>query len=140
MNINKKSFTLIELMIVVIIVGVLAAVAAPMMRKSIIRSKWTEAVAMVGTIRSAERVYYTEYGTYKSFNLGEAPTAFPSLGLKAVDFDGVYFSNNCFNCAGDLNQISCAANASTAPKANEVSAGSGSLVLYMNNGTLLEQY
>ncbi len=61
---NQKGFTLVELMIVVIIVGILAAVAIPMYQGATERAKASEAVAALGTIRGALRVYFAEHGTY----------------------------------------------------------------------------
>jgi len=136
---DNKSFTLIELMIVVIIVGVLATVAAPMMRKTIIRSKWTEAIAALGTIKTAERVYYTEYGTYMFFGWGSGAAGLTTLGLRPTDFDGKYFSNNSFTA--DMEGLFCWINSSTAPRASELNFNNFEFVeLYTNNGSFLEHY
>jgi len=118
---DKKSFTLIELMIVVIIVGVLAAVAAPMMRNSINQAIRAEAIAGIGTIKTAERVYYTEYGTYLTIVFppdSARDNQFQALGMKTTDLDCVYFSNNCYY--GSVQSMICYANWSTAPRANRV--------------------
>ncbi|NQT46531.1 MAG: prepilin-type N-terminal cleavage/methylation domain-containing protein [Candidatus Omnitrophica bacterium] len=58
----KKSFTLIELLIVVLIVGILATVALPQYTKVVNKAKWAEAVSMLGTIRKMALIYYTEHG------------------------------------------------------------------------------
>ena len=46
---ERKGFTLIELMVVILIVGILAAVAIPIMRGRIDSAKWSEGKAMMGT-------------------------------------------------------------------------------------------
>ena len=110
-------------MIVVIIVGILAAAAAPMMRNSINQAIRAEAIAAYGTIRTAERVYYTEYGTYLSITNppdSSRNIQFQALGMKTTDLDGVYFSNNCYY--GTADDMICHADSSTAPKANRVSS------------------
>ena len=135
---DNKSFTLIELMIVVIIVGVLAAVAAPMMRKSIIRSKWSEGIAAMGTIKVAERVYYTEYGAYLWISWGEGAAGLTKLGLRQTDFDGKYFSNNSFGA--DTVHITCYINSSTAPRANELNFNNWELAELYMNGQIIEGY
>jgi len=61
---NKKGFTLIELMVVVIIVGILAAVAIPLYTAHVDQAKASEGAALVGSVRTAERVYYSQHKTY----------------------------------------------------------------------------
>ena len=58
----SKSFTLIELLIVVIIVGILATVALPQYNKAVTKARWVEAVSMLGTIRTACQIYYQGHG------------------------------------------------------------------------------
>ena len=59
---GRKGFTLIELMVVILIVGILAAVAVPIMRGRIDSAKWSEANASAGAIKSAVRAYIAEKG------------------------------------------------------------------------------
>lgn len=57
---RKKGFTLLELMIVVIIIGILATLAIPRFIKATDRAKYAEAKSILGTIRSAQMRYYLE--------------------------------------------------------------------------------
>lgn len=59
-NKKRSGFTLIELMIVVIIVGILAAAAVPIYRAWVAKAYSSEAKASVGTIRTGELVYRAE--------------------------------------------------------------------------------
>jgi type IV pilus assembly protein PilE len=57
----KKGFTLLEVLIVVIIIGILAAIALPQYTTTIEKSRSGEAVVNVGTIRAAlDRYWYQE--------------------------------------------------------------------------------
>jgi prepilin-type N-terminal cleavage/methylation domain-containing protein len=57
---KERGFTLIELMTVVVIVGVLAMIGLVAYRKFILSSKTSEAIYMVGSIRSAQEGYRAE--------------------------------------------------------------------------------
>ena len=57
---SKKGFTLVELMVVILIVAILAAVAIPIMRGRVDAAKWSEGKAMMGTIATAIRAYVAE--------------------------------------------------------------------------------
>ena len=57
-------FTLLELLIVVIIVGILAAVALPQFARMTRRSRFAEARSLVGAIATGELAYYQEQNTF----------------------------------------------------------------------------
>ena len=64
---NRKSgFTLIELMIVVAIIGILAAIAIPNFIRYQLRSKTTEAKTVLGGIKTSEEAFRAEYDDYVS--------------------------------------------------------------------------
>ncbi len=57
---RKAGFTLLELLIVVIIVSILAAVALPRFSKMTKKARSSEATTAVGSILTAESLYYQE--------------------------------------------------------------------------------
>jgi type IV pilus assembly protein PilA len=71
----RKGFTLVELMIVVAVIGLLAALAIPNFLRFQARSKQSEVKGNLKAAFTCERAYYQEHSTYTScvLQLGFAP-------------------------------------------------------------------
>ncbi|HET7233986.1 MAG TPA: prepilin-type N-terminal cleavage/methylation domain-containing protein [Longimicrobium sp.] len=61
---NSKGFTLIELMIVVVIIGILAALAIPRFTQASARAKEKEADGILKQVYTLQQTYYANNGTY----------------------------------------------------------------------------
>ena len=84
---RRQGFTLIELMVVVLIVAVLAAILAPMMMARLEAARWAEGKAGCGTLATAIRATFAEYG-----ESGIMPNTGAENYLRPSDLRGKYFS------------------------------------------------
>ena len=87
---GKKGFTLIELMIVVAIIGILAAIAIPNFLRFQAKSKQSEAKTNLGGIFTAETAYNAEHDGFADLNIiSWGPTGTPryryTLGTSTND-------------------------------------------------------
>lgn len=70
MPFNRKGFTLIELLIVVVIIGILAAIAIPKFAATKDKAKLASVKSDLKNIMTAEEAYFSDAGTYT----GSIPT------------------------------------------------------------------
>ena len=86
----KKGFTQIELLIVVLIIGILAAVALPQYQKAVEKSRAAQALTLLKSLAQAADAYVLASG--------EMPTSFEELSLSAPDWTGTteWYSEGSF--------------------------------------------
>ena len=61
---NRKGFTLIELLIVVVIIGILAAIAIPKFSSVKQKGYKTQAIAELQSLKTAEETFFTDSNRY----------------------------------------------------------------------------
>ena len=94
---KRRGFTLIELMVVILIVGILAAVAVPILRGRIEQAKWSEGAATAGAVKTAIRAYYADDPIAAAALAGSLVSACEAtLGFQAGDLTGRYFTSAQF--------------------------------------------
>ncbi len=64
---NRKGFTLIELLIVVVIIGILAAIAIPKFAATKDKAKLASVKTDVRNSETAEEAYFSDYATYGTY-------------------------------------------------------------------------
>ena len=133
---RKRGFTLVELMVAILIVGILAAVAIPLMQGKIDSAKWSEANSAAGTIRTAVRAYASEKGiaaaqALAGKKLDDAPTQ-TLLGFAATDLVGTYFVPGDY----EIDAVSAAGIAEVIATGSQGNAPSGTKTLKTNGDWL----
>ena len=82
---KQKGFTLIELMIVVAIIGILAAIGYPSYTESVAKSRRGNAQAEMLALSSALERYYTQNNHYSNAAVAGADTGAPNPAIYRVD-------------------------------------------------------
>jgi prepilin-type N-terminal cleavage/methylation domain-containing protein len=124
---SERGFTLIELMIVVAIIGILAAIAIPKFADLIRKSKEGSTKGNIGAIKGALAVYY-----------GENEGSYPVDNLASLTSGGKYIQNIPFSDVPSYHAKSTTVNTGTAVNDagawmyNNVSTDSGWGGAYVN--------
>ncbi len=101
MNSKEQSFTLMELMIVVVIIGIIAGFAIPSYQKAIEKNEERVAIIKVQAMRAGMIIYKAKHGSYPAFDMPDLVSINQNLGLSIVPDTMSY---QCFQTDGsDIN-------------------------------------
>ena len=106
---NSKGFTLIELMIVVVIIGILAALAIPRFMRSTTKAKQTEAKQLLKQIYTMQHAYRQEFNAY-CLNAVVASAAAPATYAR-IGVDIGASARYTYTMAAAVNTFTCTATA-----------------------------
>src|ERR1044071_692840 len=118
---NRKGFTLIELLIVVVIIGILAAIAIPKFSSVKQKGYRTQAISDLTSLRTAEETFFTDSNRYGT--LAELGTKFSStsgVGTPVIAPSTSYWSATLTH--PQIPTMTCAIAVSTT---NPLKAGAG---------------
>ena len=94
---GKEGVTLIEVMVVVAIVGFLAAIAIPAYNNYVTRSRRSDAFTALETVRAAQEMYRAERGIYaEDFDDGGVNVVAGSSSGMAGDNYDISINRTCF--------------------------------------------
>ena len=94
---HKKGFTLLELLVVVLIIGILASVALPQYQKAVKKARYMQSQVMCKTIVDAQEVYYLANGKYAT-NINELDISLPGVDapMERDTFGHLYYNGGYF--------------------------------------------
>ena len=80
---RKNGFTMMELMIAVVVIGILVSIAVPNYMRALERAKCSQAVKILKTLRSAQMAYYSDNASFDT-----------NLAVIEVHAGGNFYSDN----------------------------------------------
>lgn len=105
----KKGFTLIEVLVVVLIIGILTSVALPQYQKAILKSRLTQAKTLARAVAEAQEVYYATHNRYSArFDELDVDTPEYTSGTSTDTQEKRYFDwGNCWIHSKGSPRVGC---------------------------------
>lgn len=136
-NRRQNGFSLIELLIVISIILIIAAIAVPKMNKQLMLAREQAAIRQIGTIHQAETQYYSQYGSYACTLTQLGPPASGTSGPAAADIIPKSLADG--KNTGYLFSLACAPTGYTVNANPESFGGSGSRCFFSDQTLVIRQ-
>lgn len=81
---SQRAFTIMELLIVVIIVGIIAGFAIPGYQKALRKSEERVAIIKLRSMSAGMKIYKAKHGNYPAFDMTNLASINQNLGLSVV--------------------------------------------------------
>lgn len=122
---DEKGFTLVELLVVIIIIGILAALALPNFLSQTAKAKQTEAQQNIGSINRAQTAYRAENMSFAN--------NFDTLGIATLAGSGTISSTS--NYSYNINGVANSATITAQSRDSSLKAYSGGNNFYTNSAS-----
>lgn len=101
MNIKQSGFTLLEIMIAVVIVGILAALAIPSYTEYTMRTKRSEGLALLSEGAARQERFYAQNSSYVTIAANIGQLAMRNTSGTTVSSDNNYYDMTVSSVPGD---------------------------------------
>ena len=107
MKLNKKGFTMTELLIVAIIIAGIASIVYPSYKDALERARASEAVSMLSAIQAAQAKHFVNYETYgTSFrDIRDFSPAVENFDMDQAQFFTEYFRYNMYASSATATRV-----------------------------------
>lgn len=96
LKLKWEGFTVLELIIILLIIGMMTAIALPIYEANLTRTKEIEAESTLDTIRTFLKIYYAIHESYPVSPQSVNVVKLSELNISSQELAGKYYSADCY--------------------------------------------